>query len=169
MAKKETRELYTNIFFLVLSVAYFIGTLSIDSFSPFGNRGLDSQSIPQVLALLLFGFSIMKIVLGVRKINKERSLGNKDDSVSRVHIKINKKLILCIALLAVYALLFDPLGFIISSCLYLFSMIFMLSAKEKRTKMLLFLIPFSIIVPVLIYVLFSSVLGVILPRGILGF
>lgn len=160
MEKKQKKRLGTGIFFLVLSIAYLLGTMSIHSFSPFGERGLDSKSVPQVLAFFMIVLSFIQIAgtfFGVT----EKS----DETKEKKQVV---PLFLSILFFILYIYLFDNLGFVISSVLYLFSMIFLLAPAGRRKSSILFFIVFSIIVPLLVYFLFSKCLSLILPKGILN-
>ena len=75
--------------------------------------------------------------------------------------------LLTIVLLAIYVVLFKPLGFILSTFIYLFFQITLLSTEKNRNLILFGII--SVVAPVVIYALFVYVIKVPLPTGLLSF
>ncbi|MCR5289216.1 MAG: tripartite tricarboxylate transporter TctB family protein [Treponema sp.] len=167
MTKEKTKkDIYIGIFFLALSLLYFIGTFFIQSYNPFGGKELSSKTIPQLLSVVLFILSLSVLIPALISIKKENV------EVKHTQQKHNKETIikLCIAfiLLVVYIFLFARLGFVLSSILYLSCIICMLIPKRNK-KNIAFTICFSVFVSCAIYVVFSKCLGLILPSGIIPF
>ena len=75
--------------------------------------------------------------------------------------------LLTIVLLAIYVVLFKPLGFILSTFIYLFFQITLLSTEKNRNLILFGII--SVVAPVVIYALFVYVIKMPLPTGLLSF
>jgi len=71
-----------------------------------------------------------------------------------------------IALLGAYVFTYRNLGFLVSTALYLFIQLTLLTQKGKRHWLLTVII--SIVLPALLYLLFVKVLNYTLPTGILG-
>jgi putative tricarboxylic transport membrane protein len=71
-----------------------------------------------------------------------------------------KKIILTVANGVLYALLFSPIGYVLSTIVFL-GLELLLFNGSKRWKMILTV---SLVFSIFVYVLFSSVLGVYLPR-----
>ena len=72
-----------------------------------------------------------------------------------------------IGLMVVYMLIFEPVGFIISSALYLFVQMILLSDKTNRNPILFAII--AVALPVAVDALFVYAIHMPLPVGILGF
>jgi hypothetical protein len=72
---------------------------------------------------------------------------------------------LCLVLILTYMSLIKPLGFILATMGYMPLQMMLLSMKTKRNAALIAVS--SIIFPILVYYLFSSVFGMPIPRGIL--
>jgi len=72
-----------------------------------------------------------------------------------------------IALMVVYMLIFEPVGFIVSSALYLFVQMIVLSDKTNRNPILFAII--AVALPVAVDALFVFAIHMPLPVGILGF
>lgn len=72
-----------------------------------------------------------------------------------------------IGLMLAYMLALQPVGFILSSVVYLFAQIMLMSSKENRKPVLFAII--SVLLPIAVYGLFNYVIKMPLPRGILNF
>lgn len=190
MDKDNKRNMGIGVFFLGASVLYLVGANSISTFSPFGNRGLDSQSIPQMIGIFGCALSILQIVLTRMKM-KRQALGksgssaqvdfvshcgmNGDNRLSETNETGEKTerersflLFASLGALVVYIFLFQKLGFILSTVLYLLSSATLLTPAKKRSKLSVFIAFFSISFPVLVYIVFTKYLTLFLPKGILG-
>ena len=161
MEQKIKKDIGIGLFFFLLATAYFVGTFSIESYNPFGDAGLSSKIVPQILAVIMAILSFAVVIQAVLKM-KKRSAVNVSDTSVRINRKILGKFIFAIALLTVYIFLFDKLGFIISA------MIFLL-LPHKNAKTGIFAVLFSLAVSFLVYTIFNNLLGLILPRGIFGY
>jgi putative tricarboxylic transport membrane protein len=121
-------------------------------------KDIGSGFMPKIVAGAIIAVSLIKLVLTLFSKSDEREeKGDMDLSGG----------LWTIALLATYVILFNILGFLVSSALYLFFQMTVLS-NEKNRKIGLFL-AISIIFPILIYVLFVYIIEMPLPEGILGF
>ena len=77
-----------------------------------------------------------------------------------------KALIAIFAILIVYMALMSVLGFLISSALFLFATMMLLTPKQKRKLPVIVIL--SVIVAIGVYYLFVYGLDMVLPAGILG-
>ena len=175
------REIKLGIFFVLLSALYFLGSLSILTFDPFAKGGLDSRSIPQMLSILVAGLSVIHIVSNVLKLQKAKreavvsseAVASSEAVVSgaKAAFKFDRPqrlMLITVLLICAYIFCFNWLGFILSSVLFLLMEIFLLTPAEKRRRWAVFTVGFSIGTPVLLYLLFTKVLSMYLPRGLLG-
>ena len=114
----------------------------------------DPAYYPRILAFILALLSISLIIDSLRK-------------RAKLSIKVNTELLknlgLFLALLLIYILLLNPIGFIIATAAFAFSMIWFLGGTKKQA--IVTSIPMSLIV----YIVFSFVLKVPLPKGIITF
>lgn len=186
MDSDAKKELWIGIFFLVLSGAYMIGTTTISTFTPFGNRGLDSRSVPFLIGSLTLVLASVQIVTTLIKEKKRRNIASlrttEDEKVKsepaeaqqessiieRVDKVIPVKLILSFVFLVIYIAAYQSVGFILASTFFLMAESFTLVEKEKRKKWRVFIIVFSIIASLSIYFVFTNYLSLFLPKGILG-
>jgi putative tricarboxylic transport membrane protein len=178
---KITKDLGTGIGLLALSLLYITGTFSISTYNPFGNRGMTSKSIPQLLggiAVLLSILQIAEAVIKGKKAADEKPVPEQTAENSGASggftigsIRIDKsvgRLFLSLLFICAYIFFFNRLGFILSSVLFLLFETFFLTPAEKRKKWAVFICCLSAGLPVLIYLLFTKSLSLFLPRGLLG-
>ncbi len=189
MSSDSKKEIGVGVFFFVFAIAYMVGASKISTFTPFGNRGLDSRSVPELLGILTIILSITYMVqvwFKERKLKKilEESGANsaqvgdqkettatpesKGTIISRINNVMPTKLILSLIFLAVYTALYQPLGFILSSIFFLIAESFLLVNKDERKKWILFIVLFSVGISIFIYFIFTKYLTLVLPSGILG-
>jgi putative tricarboxylic transport membrane protein len=189
MDRDLKKEIGVGIFFLVFAIAYMIGASKISTFTPFGNRGLDSRSVPELLATLTIILSVAHIIqvsLRSRKLKRlQKEIGSDRDEpretgadcsepapertlVGRLEKVISVRLLLSLIYLAAYTALYQPLGFILSSSGFLVAESFLLTNRGERKKWAVFIVLFSVGASVLIYFVFTKYLTLILPSGILG-
>ena len=88
-------------------------------------------------------------------------------STKRITLPIRMAVPLTLCLLLIYVLTIGRLGFVLTSIIYLFFQIIILSPNGKIR------VPFAaviaVIAPVIIYLVFVYLLNVPLPRGIMPF
>lgn len=115
---------------------------------------VDSDAVPYVLGVLLL---ILSIVLFF-----EKDQGNEDQESAIELDKNALKMLGVISLFFIlYAILFEVLGFMISSMLFIFISTFVLGYKRHIVNMIV-----SIMIPVVFYYIFE-LLQISLPKGIL--
>lgn len=191
MRSDDRKDLAVGFFFIVLSLAYMVGARTISTFTPFGNRGLDSRSIPLLIGFLTFVLAVLHVVLLLVKERKLRARNaghatTADDSapdamaasdrsssargafIARIDDVVPVKLILSMSFLVIYVAAYQPAGFILSSTFFLTAESFLLVRADHRKKNSIFIILFSVLSSVLIYFIFTRYLSLFLPRGILG-
>lgn len=152
----KTRDIICSIIFLLTGLFLFQQSLGIKSIM---EKDLGSGFMPKVIAVSLVAIAVLKLVLSIVKKDSENK-SSKEDSDSMGGL-------LTIGALLFYVLTFEIIGFILSTALYLFFQITILSNQENR-KLGLFLI-ISIGFSIAIYGLFVYLIDRPLPIGILGF
>jgi putative tricarboxylic transport membrane protein len=163
MGKK--RDLIIGAAFLAFSVAVFIAS--------FGIRRLvvvriGSAFVPQLAAILLGALSILLIVqtlLSLRTVS-EAEVPAKKEEQDRAEIKRrNFSVSATLVLILVYLVLLQPVGFLLTTAVYLFAQFIVLSRKKPNYPLYAVL---AIGTSVIIYYLFVKVFILFLPAGILG-
>ncbi|NPV45071.1 MAG: tripartite tricarboxylate transporter TctB family protein [Firmicutes bacterium] len=154
MANKM-RDLICGILFLALGIFMFFQSQGIDPIIP---NELGSGFVPKIVAGVTAGLSVSMILVTFLK--KQSPPPTKADEDLKGGI-------FTILTLATYVFLFDKLGFILSTMLYLFVQMTLLSNERNRNFRLFAGI--SVITPLVIYALFVYGFKLILPAGILRF
>lgn len=126
------------------------------SFPEDKNVNINSDFFPRMMAIGLIIASLSMIFTSVMS-KKEEIIG----TLSLKNSGIQRALI-CLVLTILVAVLLKPVGFIIVSIVYAFIMMYILGDR-KWIRMIIV----SILVPLLIFFLFSKLLGITLPLGIL--
>ncbi len=114
--------------------------------------GVSPRFLPEVVGILLFVLAVMLFMNGYRKRNQEEQ---KIFSLSRREAKLVVK---SLVLVALYIVVFDFAGYIISTMLALGLFMYMYGQRKKKV-----LISVTLAIPVLIYLFFTRVLHMVLP------
>jgi len=158
---KKTRGLVTGVLFLAFGLLFFIEGSKYPSTIK-GDMG--SSFMPQLIAACIIILAVMKIIESLR-INNPKAKSN--DLASQKEKEDIKGGLMTVALIIVYAVLFKPLGFIVSTFLYLMLQMIVLCDKDKRNWKIITSI--SVIAPVLIYLFFVYVVERPMPQGFITF
>ena len=157
----RNKEILSGAFLVILSVILLFSTESFNtsSISAYGNPA----TVPRIILVLLAAISVMILISGILKVRKE---GDTDESAKP---DMNERLpfILTFILIAVYILSVSILGYIVSTTIYLFLQIFILSCFSKKRLVLNVII--AIGTSVILFCIFRYGFDVFLPRGIFGF
>ena len=123
-------------------------------------KDLGSGFFPKIVGVSILIVSLIQLVAVIKKpiIESENKDKEPEDS---------KGGLFTIAAIVAYTILYDILGFICSTMLYLFVQIYILSNRENRNYKLFALV--SVITPIVIYALFVYAIDMPLPEGILSF
>ena len=116
-----------------------------------------SAFFPKVISVAMIIFAVICLVQALRMEEKESKKTDSD----------KKGGWLTVLLIAGYVVIFEPVGFIISTMIYLFLQILVLTPAEKRKWPVI--IAISVIAPLAIYTLFVYVINTPLTKGIFYF
>jgi putative tricarboxylic transport membrane protein len=155
---KKYGDLASGIFLFLFSIALFIGALRVKTLAV---SSIGSGFFPAIVAVLLAIVSVPIIIGGIRKAAGPNESANAAAGKPRV-----KAVIATFLLMGCYAALLGPLGFLVTTAVYLFLQINILSADEYRRPILFGVV--SVVGSVSIYFLFVKVFNLMLPAGILG-
>ena len=142
----KKKEFASIIFLFIVSIFFFLGAKGMEG---------DSGLFPRILSGIIFVLTCIE--LGVVLTNRTKESKKKEERSSR-------KLLYIIGLSVLYVLLIKPLGFVVSTFLFLAGSMALLEVKDKRLAVLV-----PILTVVIIYVVFKILLKVQIPVGILGF
>ena len=150
----KKKGIVTSILFLAFSIVMIVFARSI---KPMMKNDLGSGFFPMVVGIAMCALSLLRLVLAIRE--KEGAVKKSgDDLMGGLATTI---------LIGGYCIAFNPVGFILSTMVYLFFQILILTPKEKRSWPIT--IAISLIAPVAFYVLFVYAINTPLPKGLLSF
>lgn len=155
--KSKTRDIICSLLFLIVGIFTFVNALEI---KPLMAKDLGSGFMPKVIGVSLIVIAVMKLVLTLTN-KKESKIETSNDNIDQ------KGGLLTIGIFLFYVITFEMLGFIVSTIVYLFFQMLILSNDKNRNCKLFALI--SIVFSVAVYVLFVYVINRPLPIGIFVF
>lgn len=180
----QNKELLVGVIFLVVGIAYFALAFTIPSYDAYGGSSVvDSAFVPKVIGVLLIVLSVLQLVFASRASKNippaehaaksaeaaeedgEFKVEDWDDDAANRNAD-TKALIAIFAILIVYMALMSTLGFMISSALFLFATMMLLTPKQKRKLPIIIIL--SVVVAVGVYYLFVYGLDMVLPTGMIG-
>ena len=151
---EKVKSVITSLIFLAFSIVMLVLSAQI---KPMMTNDVGSGFFPKVIGIAMIALSLFRLVLALKEKNSEKK-ESKDDLAGGLET---------ILLIGAYCFLLDILGFIISTAIYLFFQILVLTPKEKRNWLVTILI--SVIAPFAIYALFVYAINTPLPKGLFGF
>lgn len=182
LVMKFNREMKVALGFIAFAVFYLIMTGQIVTHNMYSSSGVSSKSMPTIYGIVMIVLAVALFVTSLIRQKKDEAEEDKtaDNKVEKKTITTvtlfgrvlpRKTVFLCISVLlfAFYAFAYTRLGFILSGIVYLGCMIMLLTPPEKKSvKMMVFGWIFAIVFIMVLYILFTKVLSMMLPRGILG-
>ncbi len=116
------------------------------------SMGVSPRFMPEAVAILLFILAVLLFISGYRKKGQP---GQKTFSLSRHEAVLVMK---SLAMVAVYIIMFDLVGYIISTMVTLGLLMYMYGQRKKKV-----LVSVTLALPVLFYLFFTKVLNMVLP------
>lgn len=168
---KNAKDLAAGICLLCISVIYCVLAQSIKVFTGIGATPISAKGLPIVWAVCLGSLAIDLILRGARGIRHGKDSGEKMPQIAATAwVKDNFAVLGTFAALFIYALCWKSVGYLISTVIYLFIQIQLLTDKERRGKKnVLLTLTLSLAFTFLSYYIFVKLLSVQLPRGIFAF
>ena len=153
----KKRNLITSVIFLVFGAFMLVQSLAVPHKIP---SDVGSGYVPAFISICLLVVSGAKLIL---------TLLDKDpaDDVVKASGWSMKGGIVTMAIMLVYMLTFEPVGFILSSIVFLFALMNWFANNENRKPILFAII--AIVLPIAIDALFVFVIKMPLPKGLIGF
>jgi putative tricarboxylic transport membrane protein len=153
---QKKKDILVAVLFIALGAFIFMQSMGIE---PLMNNDVGSGFFPKVVAIVIIAIATAKLII---------TLKDKDqDVVEKTTDKDMAGGWITVILIGIYVLVYQSIGFLISTAVYLFLQILVLCPKEKRNIPVFGLV--SIITPVFIYTMFVYLINMPLPKGIFGF
>lgn len=148
--------------FAILAILDIIVFLNIRLIPSGGKLGFGADFMPKIVAVLLalcaLGFLIQALRSPKIEKDEKKPLETKKSSMIRFAVAM--------ALLLLYAVLLQPVGFIIMTVVYIFFQSLLMVPDEKRSYKTSAIL--AVVSAIVIYFVFSKGLSMQLPQGILG-
>lgn len=165
MHMHKTKDLVTGLAGMGLAVFYILSARSISVFEGAGATAVNSRTLPIFWGICLALLSALLLLRYFRGAKPEASDSPKEKTVQSRREKYAVPA--TFVLLALYVLLMKPVGFVLTTIVYLFLQALVLTPKGKIR--IWFTAVLSIVLAIGIYLIFSRLLNVPLPAGILAF
>ncbi len=150
----KKKSIIVSVMFLAFGIFMFVMSLSLKAMM---QNDVGSGFFPKVISVVFIAMSAARLIMAVREKEGEAKPADSD-------MKGGWETVL---LIGAYCLAFQPVGFIISTIVYLFLQILVLTPAERKSIPVAAII--SVVASVAIYVLFNYVINSPLPKGIFGF
>lgn len=161
-------DLITGIIAAAFSVFYLSQTTTIKIFGG-ATGGVNARTVPEIWGSCLLILSIILIVrsiYGMAKAKKNPTLPEQGNFIKNLIDK--REVAYTFALLIVYAALMKPVGFIITSIIYVFLQILILTPIKKRSRKVMGIAAvMAVTFSTVLYYVFTKYFMVLLPPGIL--
>ena len=161
-------DLITGIIAAAFSVFYLSQTTTIKIFGG-ATGGVNARTVPEIWGSCLLILSIILIVrsiYGMVKAKKNPTLPEQGNFIKNLIDK--REVVYTFALLIGYAALMKPVGFIITSIIYVFLQILILTPMKKRSRKVMGIAAIiAVTFSTVLYYVFTKYFMVLLPPGIL--
>jgi len=153
----KLRDLTCSIIMLIFGAGMFVLALGIPHKIA---SDVGSGYVPKFVAICIIITALVQLVTTLTRKSPADNKKEKffDDAKGGIGT---------IVLMMVYMLIFQPVGFICSSAIYLFAQIMLLSDNTNRKPILFAVI--ALLLPITVDALFVFVIKMPLPKGIIGF
>ena len=149
-------DLYAGVMFLAFAIVFAVQVPAIRLTRV---SLVDSAAYPKVLLAVLGVLSCAQIWISVRELKRAGTGGSGEEGKKKDYMCVLRTLILS----CVYVLLLEPLGFLISSILYVFFQTLNLCPKDEVSVVKFAVI--AVVSSVIIYFTFRNGLHLMLPAG----
>lgn len=161
-ALRDYRDLITGSVVMLGAVAMFVASANLKDFAAIG---VGASFMPRLTALLLFIVGLVIVSSTWRTGGRNREPLKAQESEPGVFGGL-PAVLLSIVLMFIYLALLDPLGFLLSSVLYAFAQMIVLT-KDGNRRYMVFAVS-SLVTAIAAYYLFVNVFDISLPAGLMG-
>lgn len=159
-------DLITGVVGTLFSLFYLYETTTVKVFGGSATAGINAQTVPKMWGTCFLVLSIILVVRGLIKWRRGQHAVSMRTLIEQ--IRSRREVVYTFILLILYAAVMKPLGFILSSMLYAFFQIWVLTPIDKRTKKShIIAAVLAIVFSIGLYYIFTKYLMIMLPPGIL--
>jgi hypothetical protein len=161
MSFKKYKDLIFGVVMLLFGGFYLYYTQQIQTRPKLVPSYASARIMPTLLGVLLAGLSVILIIQAVRKLRTAGGEAQKEKAGKGDLFSI----VLTFAVIIGYMLFMPPLGFCLSTAIFLFLQMLILAPNDKR-KYLQFAI-IAVVFTAVVFVAFRVGLQMLLPRGVI--
>ena len=163
-------DIVPGIVLAVFAIFYMSKISGIRVFKSLGATPLTNHFVPWLWGGSMLALSLWLIIRGIIKYRRLKAAGALPESDSLFAALWEKReVILSFVALVLYVGFMESVGFVITTCIYVFVQILILTPVEKWAKNLVPALITAIIAGCLLFYIFRVMLNVLLPVGIFGF
>ncbi len=162
MSFKKCRDLILGIVMLLFSGFYLFNARQIKTRPKLTPSYASAQIMPTLLGILLAILSVVCIVQGIRNL---KAADGAEETAKKKDKGDIMAVVFTFAVIIGYILVMPTLGFILSTVLYLFLQMIILSPPANRNYLLFAII--AVVFTALVFVAFRIGLQQLLPRGLI--
>jgi hypothetical protein len=167
MTKENKIDIWAGVIILFYGAGWFFGSFTMPTSIKKGELG--PAFMPRLMGGIIIILSVLLIAFTVQKIKSAKTAGSGAASEEEAKPKQDYKAVVeTFALLIFYMLALQPLGFIVTSMIYLFLQMLVIANQPTGKQIILYAF-LSIIVPIVVNFIFVKFFVLLLPPGVLGF
>lgn len=168
--KQYKLDIIPGIVLAVFAVFYMSKISGIRVFKSLGATPLTNHFIPWLWGGSMLALSLWLIIRGIMKYRRLKIAGALPESESLFAALWEKReVIFSFIALALYVGFMESIGFVITTCIYTFVQILILTPVEKWAKNFIPALITAVITGFLLFYVFRVMLNVLLPVGMFGF
>lgn len=163
------KNLYPGLLLSIISIIYLVFSAQIEIFTGSGSTPLNARFMPRLWGSLLLLLSLILVYRGIKQlISTSKSKEDIPEKIKIINlIRENKEVVLSFIALFIYVVTMKYVGFLITTAIYIYIQILILTKKEKRNYVLPAIV--AVVFSCSIYFVFVYFFNVLLPAGILNF
>ncbi|WFA08536.1 tripartite tricarboxylate transporter TctB family protein [Tissierella sp. Yu-01] len=160
MNLKGKKETLIGVGMILFGVFYILSTLTIKKVA---NVTVGAEFIPRIYAYVIIILGLIQVAISYPKEKGKTPETNKAKEETD-----GKNVLLAFLAILIYVVIMKPIGYIISSILFLFTMCIIITPVYKKKNYIGYLI-FAVALSVITFYIFKKLMFLALPMGILGF
>lgn len=158
---KKYGDIVVGVFFMVLGAVLYLAAAALPKSAV---MDIGPDFMPKVVAILVF---VLALVLTIQSLVGLKDKKIDPDSIPKCDYR---RVITSIILVLIYVFTMQPVGFIVTTLVYLPLQMLVLSPNDQRgPKNIAVLVVIDVIFTLAVYSLFRYAFMIMLPRGILTF
>ena len=167
--EKYKQDIIPGIVLAIFSLAYLCLVPTIVEFKGMGSTPLTNRFVPYLWGGSMLALSLWVTVRGFKKRKKFLAEGGQIQKASLKAILVEyREVVASFVALTIYVAIMKPVGFAISTALYVFFQIQILTPKEQWKKNRVPAIITAVLTAGILFYIFRYLLNVLLPIGLLS-